>query len=255
MMRDQPKMTVLDLQTFAASTLANSEGLTAALTMLESCLAGPDAPLDLIVQDLCSVSNLFEFIFAGEFLVLRVVLTFIVSDFCLALPNAKRLVLRIMDIYPTDPALAEGSFASALLQRLSSVTFSLPPDLFSSDTVRQIGRHKIYVEDALPVLALLCSSDFSSCTTTDPTPTSALGDPEYDNEEHSGFFVRHKKQNKIRRKNKNNAPGVDTTPLHKLGVKVPSSNPEAFRVAREITGNLKLILKVRQKLPRFQICS
>lgn len=72
-------MTILDPQTFAASTLADSEGLTAALRMLESCLAEPDIPLDLIVQDLCSVPNLFEFIVSGEFLVL-VIRALLVSD-------------------------------------------------------------------------------------------------------------------------------------------------------------------------------
>ena len=62
-------MTVLDPQTFAASTLTSSEGLAAALRMLESCLAGPDIHLDLIVQDLCSVPDLFEFILSGEIVV------------------------------------------------------------------------------------------------------------------------------------------------------------------------------------------
>ena len=61
-------MIVLDLQSFAVDTLANSEGLIAALRMLESCLAGPDVPLDLIVQDLCSAPNLFEFVVSGGFI-------------------------------------------------------------------------------------------------------------------------------------------------------------------------------------------
>ena len=60
-------MTVLDPQAFAVSTLADSEGLAAALRILESCLAGSDNPLDLVVQDLCSVNNLFEFIISGVF--------------------------------------------------------------------------------------------------------------------------------------------------------------------------------------------
>ncbi|KAG8220598.1 hypothetical protein J3R82DRAFT_2824 [Butyriboletus roseoflavus] len=217
-------MTVLDLQTFAASTLANSEALTAALTMLESCLAGPDMPLDLIVQDLCAVPSLFEFILS-------------------ALPNAEGMVLRILDTYPTDPALVEASFASILLQRLSSVIFALPPDLFSSDTIRHVGRHKKYVEDALQVLTLLCSTDFSTCITTDATPTSTIEDPKYDDDKHSGFFMRNKKQKKSRRKNKNSAPSVDMTPLHRLGAKVPLNNPEAIEVACEITNNLKMSLK------------
>ena len=62
-------MAVLDLQSFAANmALADSDGLTAALRMLESCLAGPDISLDLIVQDLYSAPNLFEFVVSGEFM-------------------------------------------------------------------------------------------------------------------------------------------------------------------------------------------
>ena len=62
-------MVVLDPQAFAASTLADSEGLAAALRSLESCLAGSEKPLDLIIQELCYVPSLFEFIISGAFFV------------------------------------------------------------------------------------------------------------------------------------------------------------------------------------------
>ena len=75
----QASMGALDLRAFTASILTSGEGLAAASRTLESCLAGPDIPLDLIVQDLCSVPNLFEFIISGEFLIL-VVPTLLVSD-------------------------------------------------------------------------------------------------------------------------------------------------------------------------------
>ena len=80
-MSAHPRVTVLDLQAFAASTLADGEGLATALRALESCLAGPDISLDVIVQDLCSVPNLFEFILSGAFLVL-IFQAFLVSDSC-----------------------------------------------------------------------------------------------------------------------------------------------------------------------------
>ena len=255
MMRGQPNMTMLDPQTFAARTLADSECLTAALRTLESCLAGPDVPLDLIVQDLCSVPGLFEFIVSGEFLVL-ILRTLVVSHLRLALPSAEGLVHRILDTYPTDPALVECSSASILLRRLSSVIFALPPSLFSSDVIHHIGRYKVYVEHAFPALTLLCSTDFSTCITTDSTPANALlEDPEHDNEEFSGFFVRNKKQ-KSKRKNKNTASTirVDVTPFHKLGAKVPSNDAEASQMARETSGDLKMILKVCRRLPRLQVC-
>ncbi|KAF8139771.1 hypothetical protein EV363DRAFT_1497668, partial [Boletus edulis] len=220
MMCRQPAMTILDPQTFAASTLADSEGRTAALKMLESCLAGPDIPLDLIVQDLCSVPNLFESIVS-------------------ALPSAEKLVHRILDTYPTDPALVDASSAGILLRRLSSIMFALPPDSFSTNIFRYIGRYKVYVEDAFPVLPLLLSTEFSTCI----TPTSPLEDPEYDDEEFSGFLVRYKKQKKPKRKIKYNAPAIDMAPFHKLGSKVPLSNAEASQMARDVTDDLKMILK------------
>ncbi|KAI9567008.1 P-loop containing nucleoside triphosphate hydrolase protein [Boletus coccyginus] len=198
MARRHPDKSALDLQAFAPSTLADSEGLTAALRTLESCLAGPDIPLDLIVQDLCAIPNLFEFIVS-------------------ALPSAEGLVHRILDAYPTDPALVDASSASSLLRRLSSVIFALPPDLFSTDTIRRrIEQHKVYVEDAMPVLTLSCSTDFSR------------------------FSMGNKKQ---KRKNNNITPTIDTTPFRKLRAKVPSNNAEASQISRKISGDLKMILK------------
>ena len=244
----QLNKSVLDLQAFDPSTLADSEGLTAALRMLEFCLTGPDIPLDLIVQDLCTIPNLFEFIVSGEFPVL-VLRTLLVSDLCVALPSAEGLVHRILDTYPTDPALVEASFASTLLRRLSSIIFASPPDILSADTIRRIERHKVYVEDALPVLTLSCSTDFSTSITVDGTPASALEEPEYNDEEFSGFSVRNKKQKESEQDNKNTPSTIDMAPFYKLGVKVPLNNAEASRVSREISHNLKIILKVRRSLP------
>ena len=129
-----------------------------------------------------------------------------------------------------------------LLQRVSSVLFALPADLFSTHTVRQIGQNKIYVEDALPVLTLLCSTDFSTCITTDATPATTLEDLEYDDHEFSGFSIR-KKQKKSKRKN---TQTISPSPFHKLGADLPSSHAEASKMAREISDNLKMILKVCQ---------
>ena len=244
----QPNKSALDLRAFAPSTLTDSEGLTAALRMLKSCLAEPDIPLDLIVQDLCAVPNLFEYIVSGEFsvLVLRILR---VSDSCLAFPGAEGLVQRILDTYPADPALVEGSSASMLLRRLSSVIFALPPDIFPTDTIRHAGQYKVYVENALPVLTLSCSTDFSTSITADATLAIAFEDPEYNDEEFlGGYVVRNKKQKKSKRKNKNAAPIIDVAPFHKLEVKVPLDNTEASQIASEISDDLKMILKVRRSL-------
>ena len=160
------------------------------------------------------------------------------------MPSGRELASRIIDTYPTNPALVEASYTSTLLQRLSSVVFALPPNLFSTHTVRQIGQYKIYVEDALPVLTLLCSTDFSTCVTVDATPEIAVEDPQLDDDEFSGFAVR-RKQKKFKRKKKDITPTIDMTPFHKLGAKVPSDHAQASIMACEISDDLKMILKVR----------
>ncbi|KAF9242380.1 hypothetical protein BU15DRAFT_43965 [Melanogaster broomeanus] len=218
-------MSVLIPQTFSASRLADSGGLSDAFTMLESCLAGPDTRLDLILQDLCSVPNLFEFVMSGEWLIQQPSLvTYMLSVW----PRAESLVARIMQAYPFEPALIQSSFAGTLLLRLSSVLFALPPDLLPTDTLREIGRLKVYAEDALPVLSSLCSSNFTNNVITVPDPCAGVvQESEYDDDSFSGFFVR-KKQRKLRRKNKECRPTIDVAPFHRLGAEVPSSAESAF---------------------------
>ncbi|KAF9224470.1 hypothetical protein BS17DRAFT_766503 [Gyrodon lividus] len=225
-------MTVLNPQIFAGSHLADSDSLSDALGILESCLAGPDTRLDSIVQDLCSVSGLFEF-----------VISVLLANKRPVWPHAS-LVVRILNAYPSEPALIQSSFTSALLLRLSSVIFALPPDLFSIDTLRDIGRFKVYVEDALPVLYLLCSSHFTNCVAADPNPRAVVVDePDYDNEVVPKFSGRSKKQKKPRRKNIECGPSIDVAPFHKFGEKVPSSPESVAQMARDIADELKMVLR------------
>ncbi|KAF9219473.1 hypothetical protein BS17DRAFT_760990 [Gyrodon lividus] len=216
-------MTVLNPQIFVSSRLAESLGLTDAFRVLESCLASPDMRLDLIVQDLCSVPGLFEFMIT-------------------VWPHAAGLIVRILNAFPFEPTLIKSSFASVLLLRLSSVLFALPPDLFSTDTLRDIGRFKIYVEDALPVLSSLCS-DFNYVTEEPDVRVVDDDEPGYDDEVVSGFFVRRKKQKKLRCKNRECRTKIDAAPFHRLGAKVPSSAESAAQMARDIADDLKMILQ------------
>ena len=158
-------------------------------------------------------------------------------------------MLKILSIYPTDPAMIEASTASILLRRLSSVLFDLPPDLLSIDTICHIRRSKVYVEDTLPVLAVLYSTEFLTYIATDPNPTSSSKQHEYDNEELSSF-------NKKKRKHRNTASfKFDTSPFQKLGAKIPFSYAEAVQMAWDISDELKRILQVCQSLLQFQIYS
>ena len=105
--------------------------------------------------------------------------------------------------------------------------------------MRHVGRYKVYVEDAFPVLILLCSADFFP---------SATEDPQYDTEE---FFDCNKKQKKPRCKTKSTDCVIDATSFNKLGAKVPLNNSEASQMACEIRDELKMILKVCPRLLPF----
>ncbi|KAF9231325.1 hypothetical protein BU15DRAFT_82546 [Melanogaster broomeanus] len=196
------KMSLLHPHAFAPGRLADSDGLSDAFATLESCLEGSDARLNSTVQDLCSVPHLFEFIIS-------------------VWPSAGALVARILHAYPSDPALIYNSSASALLVHLSSVLFALPPHLFSSDVLRDIGRYRVYIENAMPVLSLLSSE-----------------------EQVSMCFVSGNKQRRHHCRNKNErGPAIDVAPFHKLQEQVPSSAEAAAQMASRIGDNLKVILQ------------
>ncbi|KAF9231324.1 hypothetical protein BU15DRAFT_82545 [Melanogaster broomeanus] len=214
------KMSLLHPHTFAPGRLADSDGLSDAFTTLESCLVGSDTRLNSTVQDLCSAPHLFEFIIS-------------------VWPSAASLVARILDAYPSNPALIHNSSANALLVHLSDVLFTLPPHLFSTDVLRDIGQYKVYIENAMPALSLLLSSDFA---TPDTGPHALVA--EDDEEEVSRFFVSGKKHNKYRRKNKNERGLViDVAPFRKLQEQVPSSAEAAAQMAIRIADKLKVILQ------------
>ncbi|KAF9230372.1 hypothetical protein BU15DRAFT_69249, partial [Melanogaster broomeanus] len=227
-MPNPAKMSLLHPHAFAPGRLADSDGLSDAFATLKSCLEGSDARLNSTVQDLCSVPHLFEFIISGP-----------VTNKRPVWPSAATLVARILHAYPSNPALIYNSSASALLVHLSSVLFALPPHLFSTDVLRDIGQYKVYIDNAIPVLSLLLSSDFATPVTG---PHALVA--EDDEEEVSRFFVSGKKQNKYRRKNKNeHGPVIDVAPFHRLQEQVPSSAEAATQMASRIADNLKVILQ------------
>ena len=77
----------------------------------------------------------------------------------------------------------------------------------------------------MPVLSALCCNDF---------PATVLS---------------HNDRLKTRQGINDNAPAVDAAPFLKLGTKVPLNNTEASQLARKVTDNLKITLKVRWRRP------
>ncbi|KAI6021001.1 hypothetical protein BKA83DRAFT_14200 [Pisolithus microcarpus] len=204
---------VVDLSMFAAE---HPIGLADALRHLELLLAvsNTDATVAQIVRELLSVQNLFGFLIS-------------------VWPSSKRLTDRIISAFPSDPALIHESFASDLLFGISHTLFSIPPDLLSNDLSRNIGESRQYVDNVLPILAMLCRADFTK------ESSAADSDPELVDEDIPFFKQRVKRQ---RRKVKREAPPVNPAPFHKLGVPVPATNEEAQRMAKEFAAELKSVL-------------
>ncbi|KAI6165390.1 hypothetical protein EDD17DRAFT_225914 [Pisolithus thermaeus] len=207
---------VVDLSMFSAERVADPVRLADALRHLELLLAvsNTDAAVAQIVRELLSVRSLFGFLIS-------------------VWPSSKKLTDRIVSAFPSDPALIPESFASDLLFGISHTLFSIPPDLLSTDLSRNIGESRRYVDNVLPVLAMLCRTDF---TIESPAADS---DPELVDEDLPFFKQKVKRQ---RRKVKREASTVNPAPFHKLGVPVPATNEEAQRMAKELAGELKSVL-------------
>lgn len=207
---------IVNISMFSAERVADPVGLADALRHLELLLAvsNTDATVAQIVRELLSVQNLFGFLIS-------------------VWPSSKRLTDRIISAFPSDPALIHESFASDLLFGISHTLFSIPPDLLSNDLSRNIGESRQYVDNVLPILAMLCCADFTK------ESSAADSDPDLVDEDIPFFKQRVKRQ---RRKVKREAPPVNPAPFHKLGVPVPTTNEEAQRMAKEFAAELKSVL-------------
>ncbi|KIN94542.1 hypothetical protein M404DRAFT_380086 [Pisolithus tinctorius Marx 270] len=206
---------VVDLSLFSAERLAHPVGLADALRHLEPLVvSNTDDAVAQIVRELLSVPGLFCFLIS-------------------AWPNSRKLVERIFSAFPKEPALIPQSFVKDLLFKISHTLFSIPPDLLTTDLSKNIGQFRQYVDNVLPVLAMLCCADFASETSI------TEGRAELVDEDIPFYKQKVKKQ---RRKVKQAAAAVDPALFFKLGVPVPTTNEGARRMANDIAEKLKLDL-------------
>ncbi|KIN94541.1 hypothetical protein M404DRAFT_380130 [Pisolithus tinctorius Marx 270] len=207
---------IVDLSMFSAERLAHPVGLADALRHLELLLvvSNTDGAVAQIVRELLSVPNLFGFLIS-------------------VWPNSKKLVERIFSAFPKEPALIPQSFVKDLLLKISHTLFSIPPDLLSTDLSKNIGQFRQYVDNVLPVLAMLCCADFASETSITEGRAESV-------DEDIPFLKQ--KVKKQRRKVKQAAAAVDPALFFKLGVPVPTTNETARRMANDIVEKLKLDL-------------
>ncbi|KAI6140538.1 hypothetical protein BKA82DRAFT_4212657 [Pisolithus tinctorius] len=207
---------IVDLSMFSAERLAHPVGLAEALRHLELLLvvSNTDGAVAQIVRELLSVPNLFGFLIS-------------------VWPNSKKLVERIFSAFPKEPALIPQSFVKDLLFKISHTLFSIPPALLSTDLSKNIGQFRQYVDNVLPVLAMLCCADFASETSITEEHAELV-------DEDIPFFKQ--KVKKQRRRVKQAAAAVDPALFFKLGVPVPTTNEAARRMATDIAEKLKLVL-------------
>ncbi|KAI6022557.1 hypothetical protein EDC04DRAFT_2936725 [Pisolithus marmoratus] len=206
---------IVDLSMFSAERVADPVGLADALRHLERLLAvsNTDAAVAQIVHDLLSVRSLFAFIIS-------------------VWPSSERLVERIFSAFPSEPVLILQSFVTDLLFEISHTLFSIPPDLLSTDLSKNIGQFRQYVDNVLPVLAILCRADFTS------EISAAEEYPEVVDEDIPFLRQKIKRQ---RRKFKQESPAVNPAMFSKLEVPVPVTNEEARQMANEIAEKLKSV--------------
>ncbi|KAI6094146.1 hypothetical protein F5141DRAFT_1070431, partial [Pisolithus sp. B1] len=208
-------MHIVNLSMFSAERLTDPVGLAHALCHLELLLAAPntDATLAQIVRELLSIQSLFGFLMSG---------------------NSKELVERILSAFPSEPALILKSFVTDLLYKISHTLFSIPPDLLSADLSKNIGQFRQYVDNVLPVLAILCCTDFTS---------EASPFEEYSELVDGDIPFFKQKVKRRRRKVKQGTTAVNSALFFKLEVPMPTTNEEARRMANEITGKLRSVLQ------------
>ncbi|KAI6165391.1 hypothetical protein EDD17DRAFT_226022 [Pisolithus thermaeus] len=210
-------MHIVNLSMFSAERLTDPVGLAHALCHLELLLAAPntDATLAQIVRELLSIQSLFGFLMS-------------------VWPSSKELVERILSAFPSEPALILKSFVTDLLYKISHTLFSIPPDLLSADLSKNIGQFRQYVDSVLPVLAILCCTDFTS---------EASPSEEYSELVDGDIPFFKQKVKRQRRKVKQGTTAVNSALFFKLEVPMPTTNEEARRMANEITGKLRSVLQ------------
>ncbi|KAH7884002.1 hypothetical protein F5I97DRAFT_1631620 [Phlebopus sp. FC_14] len=184
-------MSAFDLEKFAPSRLDDLEGLRDALSHLQACWDLESDP-ETIITKLLSIPNLFPYVFS-------------------VWPGSRHVIDAILDLFPNDGSLVAGSFAGALLTQISNLLFSLPPNLFLTETSRKVGQYRFYIENALAVLKFLCSPD----------------------------FYHYAKKTKGKPRQKNDVPTIDETPFRHLGIAIPSGAEEAMQTLERIMGILK----------------
>ncbi|KAL4065822.1 hypothetical protein V8B97DRAFT_1919570 [Scleroderma yunnanense] len=188
---DPEKSTVLRNQTEAVEDLNN--GLAGA------CIAD-------VVADLLSTPRRFVYTFS-------------------ILSEPKVVTTKILDALPSDPRKLSSSFVPKLLLEVSAFFFSLPADVFLSNTSRTIGQYTRYLTDVWPVLSILsslCLPDVSIHSTSAKRGSLSTS---------------------------------DMATLRKFGVKIPSNTDEAAETTNGIMNFLRQILSFYLELlsePRFR---
>ncbi|KAH7926210.1 hypothetical protein BV22DRAFT_1063475 [Leucogyrophana mollusca] len=215
-----PGSNSLDLGLFADHNLRHASGPKDAMSHLEQVLKN-ECSLNSVVEQLLSVHGLFPYIIS-------------------VLDIENNIAPRILSEFPTSPDVFLCSVASKLLSDLSLFLFGLPPHVFSTETSRNIGRHRALVDGAQSVLRAILSLDFSVQKCVPLHERNEVAAPE----EVDDFLIMKKSQrNRKKNRPKAQALATDLTPFSRLGLKVPLTAEEAQQMSANIMAEQEQILR------------
>ncbi|KAG1862479.1 P-loop containing nucleoside triphosphate hydrolase protein [Suillus tomentosus] len=146
-----------------------------------------------------------------------------------------------MTDFPTKSQEYPASIARKMLDNLSMYFLTLPVESLARDISRDIGRHRGFIERALPVLCALNTMKFAGAGSFEDEID--LFDVYFDN----GFFKKVPQKKRKRNRPKAHA-AIDTSPFVRLGVAVPLTSKAAASLSIDILAELKNALSLSTEL-------
>ncbi|KAG2143550.1 uncharacterized protein EDB93DRAFT_581865 [Suillus bovinus] len=197
---------MLDL--LSKDRIVNKAGLRAALHHLDAISSSGATALQATVEHMSSSPHIFAYIIS-------------VWD------RREAMISQIMTDFPMKSQEYPASIARKMLDNLSMYFLALQAESLATDVSRDIGRHRAFIEGALPVLCALDTMKFAGAGFDDR-------------------FVKKKVPQKMRKSNRlKTHTAIDTSLFVRLGMAVPLTSEAAASLSTHILAELKNALSVR----------
>ncbi|KAG1728187.1 P-loop containing nucleoside triphosphate hydrolase protein [Suillus paluster] len=216
---------MLDL--FSKDQIVNEAGLRAALHHLDAISTSGATGLQATIKNLLSSPHVFAYIIS-------------VWD------RSERMISQILTDFPTKSQEYPSSLASKILDNLSICFLALPVESLETEVLRDISRHRGFIEGTLPLLRALSTMKFSSANSFEDE--SDLFDIEPDE-----GFVKMKVHQKMRKRHRQKPQhaGINTSLFARLDVAVPTTSDAATALSTHILAELKQVLSLYLSLLRW----